>query len=308
MLSSETGARRSRRAMTEHVTDPRSNAPDQIANAAKVIGRSKHKRDVFRFIYRNQKQRKSVTEIAKALRLPRTRALDAGKALADNGLVTSEKSGRETFYGKDKFYRQHRKTILRLAGNRKKLDKYPTKTNPRVAIGSARIVLPKAFFARPQLLTVDAIDSFSKVRRVSPASVQEQKMKEVKFKGGIKKILGEKGKFKDWGGETNDLWAAIRVKGQRVPTVFAFKGPGQKGKLVPRMMGKNGDQIQRLFSSTVADAYVVQYWSQIDESILEQMKFLATARSTIERRRIYYGVIDGTDSARLIRAYPKAFK
>jgi hypothetical protein len=100
----------------------------------------------------------------------------------------------------------------------------------------------------------------------------------------------------------------MRISGPRVPATFAFKGPGKKGRLVPKMMGKNGDQIQRLFSSGAADVYIVQYWSQIDQSIVEQMKFLATMRSTVERKRIYFGVIDGTDSARLIRAYPKAFK
>jgi hypothetical protein len=73
------------------------------------------------------------------------------------------------------------------------------------------------------------------------------------------------------------------------------------------MMGKNGDQIQRLFASG-AVAYFVQYWDQIDESIVEQMKSLAIARSATERQKIYFGVIDGVDSARIIRAYPRAFK
>jgi hypothetical protein len=89
----------------------------------------------------------------------------------------------------------------------------------------------------------------------------------------------------------------------------SFKGPGKTSKkLTPKMMGKNGDPIQRLYSSAAADAYLLQYWRQIDESSVEQMKMLAVAKSALERKRIYFGVIDGTDSARLIKAYPKQFK
>jgi len=57
-------------------------------------------------------------------------------------------------------------------------------------------------------------------------------------------------------------------------------------------MGKRGDQIQRLFRSP-ADVYMIQYWGQIDESIIEQMEKLATAKSALELRKIFYGVIDG---------------
>jgi len=72
-------------------------------------------------------------------------------------------------------------------------------------------------------------------------------------------------------------------------------------------MGKNGDQIQRLFQ-TAADIFLLQYWSQIDDSVLEQMQMNAKLRSYADGKRIYYGIIDGQDSARLIQAYPKQFK
>ena len=292
-----------------HVTDCRSNPKDQIAHAAEIIGRSDHERDVFKYIYRGQKQHKKVSEIAKTLKLPRTRALDAGKALADNGIVTRVKIDGETAYGKDPFYRQHRSKILSLVKNSKKLKAYPTKTNPSITVRVPKIVFPRGFFIRAEQITVDGVDSFEKVKRVSPGSVQVQPMKEKKFKKGFQRIVGEKGKFQDWGGEKNDVFTTrVKIRGKRVPTAIAFKGPGKKGKLTPKMMGKNGDQIQRLFSSSAADAYLVQYWSQIDESIVEQMKALAVARSATERQKIYFGVIDGVDSARLIRTYPKSFR
>lgn len=72
------------------------------------------------------------------------------------------------------------------------------------------------------------------------------------------------------------------------------------------MMGKNGDQIQRLFMSS-AEVFIVQYWDQIDESVIQQMTEFAKAKSVSEGKEILYGVIDGHDSNRLIKAYPRAF-
>ena len=46
-------------------------------------------------------------------------------------------------------------------------------------------------------------------------------------------------------------------------------------------------------------------WGQIEDSVLEQMQL--TARSWLEGREIWYGVIDGADSNRLIAAYPRHF-
>jgi hypothetical protein len=118
----------------------------------------------------------------------------------------------------------------------------------------------------------------------------------------------EPGVKKDWGGEKNDLHTTrLRLKNSRLGAAFAFKGPGKKAKkLVPGMMGKNGDQIQRLFQ-TDAEVFFVQYWREIDESVLEQMRSFAVVKSIADGNRVYYGVIDGTDSYRLYRAYPNDF-
>jgi hypothetical protein len=96
-------------------------------------------------------------------------------------------------------------------------------------------------------------------------------------------------------------------QGKRVAAAFAFKGPGMKGVLVPGKLGKNGDQIQRLFVED-ADLFIVQYVGQIASTVAQQMAVFAQAKSLSTGRKIYYGTIDGTDSARLIAAYPKAFK
>ncbi|NGX96094.1 MAG: hypothetical protein G4V63_12980, partial [Candidatus Afipia apatlaquensis] len=77
--------------------------------------------------------------------------------------------------------------------------------------------------------------------------------------------------------------------------------------LTPKKLGKNGDQIQRLFNSP-ADVFFVQYHDQIDESVVEQMKRFAIANSVTENKLVMFGVIDGDDSNRLIAAYPKQFE
>ena len=121
-------------------------------------------------------------------------------------------------------------------------------------------------------------------------------------------MIGENGEFKDWGGERNDVYTSkLRHKGKRRAIAFAFKGPGTKGVLTSRKLGKNGDQIQRLFLSP-AEIFVVQYRDQIDQSVVEQMRAFATLNSVREGKRIWYGVIDGDDTLRLLAAYPRHFR
>jgi hypothetical protein len=42
--------------------------------------------------------------------------------------------------------------------------------------------------------------------------------------------------------------------------------------------------------------------------VIEQMKNFAIAKSVSEGKRIYYGIIDGYDTQRLIAAYQKYFR
>ena len=156
------------------------------------------------------------------------------------------------------------------------------------------------------MITVDEIDTFRKVRHVK-ANTHPNPMPEARFKRGIQRILGERGRFKDWGGERNDLLTTrLVLKGKRRAAAFAFKGPGLRGILTPGRMGKNGDQIHRLFNSA-AEVFLVQYWNQIAESVLEQMEEFAKAKSVSDGKEIFFGVIDGQDSNRIITAYPKSF-
>ena len=294
--------------MIQNVSDARSSPNDQIAHAAKVIGKSKHRAAVFKTIYQGKKKVKTVKEIEDATGLSRVRVLQEGGKLANNYVVHLTKKDGMTAYEKDFFFSAQKTKILSLAQNRKKLAKFPTKSTPRpMSTDLVTIHIPRQRI-QAKSITIDEIDSFVRVRKISNFNGKPTPMLESAFKNGIKQILRETGRFKDWGGEKNDLLTTrLRLNGKRIATAFAFKGRGKKGKLTPASMGKNGDQIQRLFTSP-AEVFLVQYWAQIDESIIEQMREFAKAKSATEGKTIYYGIIDGEDSNRLIRAYSKAFQ
>lgn len=296
--------------MTVPVSDARSNAPEQIVHAAECVGKGKHRRAVFEAIYFHKKKIKTVSDIQAATGLPRMRVLQEGRALATKGIVHQTDLDGEVAYRKDDFYHANKAKILAAAGNPAKLKAIPTKRNPeRSTEGhvTIRIKLPRGMhFEQPKFITIDDIDSFKKVRKVPPAGNLPVSLSEKKFKDGLLQILRQGGTFKDWGGEYNDVYTGRLVfRGKRYRAAFALKGPGLKAKLTPGRMGKNGDQIQRLFASS-ADFFFVQHWREIDESVIAHMDALAT-KAAIGGKRVFFGTIDGQDSMRIYTAYRKSF-
>lgn len=292
----------------QNVSDSLSNANDQIARAAKIIGRSKDKAAVFGAVYYGKKKFKSVDDIVEATGMTRKRVLEDAAKLANQHLFAKSRQDGEIVYERDMFIAANKRMILSIAGNAAKLAKLPTKTNPTG--GGKAFVTTRFPRRRVQVrhVTVDEIDSFSAVRNQPSAAMKLVGVSETAFKEGIQRIIGEAGTFKDWGGERNDLLSTRLIyKKRRCRVAFAFKGPGKGGKLTPGKMGKNGNQIQKLFESNT-DFYVLQYWNQIDESVTDQMQQLAIAKSFLEDREIFVVVIDGADSARLFAAYPQKFK
>lgn len=296
--------------MTLPVADRSSNKPEQIIHAAEALGRSAQRIAVFTAIYHGGKQVKTVSELVQATKLSRQRVLDLGRGMVNNEIVVQTEKDGETAYQKVLFFTQQRDKILRLAGNKAAQDQIITKRNPRRDV---RQVTIKTHFRVPRKridarhITIDDIDSFSKVLDIDEIPSEYTKIYETKFKAGVAAILGEKDRFKDWGGELNDLSSTkVRIDGKRRMAAFAFKGRGTSGKLTPGKMGKNGDQIQRLFRCP-ADVYIVQYWRNVDDSVYEQMTQFAQLKSYFENRTIWYGVIDGDDSNRLMLAYPSRY-
>jgi hypothetical protein len=287
------------------VTDSRSNAQDQIAHAARVIGGSKLRHSVFLEVMRGKRATKSVGEISVQTGYSRKQILNTGKFLADQQLVTQTRKGKDTAYQKVPFLSRNRSKIVSLATHPEKLARFPTKTNP--GVGSVLKISVRSALVKTKPITVDDIDNFRKVRRIKTGQGSIP-MLEREFKDGVAGVLGEPATFKDWGGEKGDLYTTrFLMKGKRLAAAFGFKGRGKTGRLTPAGLGKNGDQIQRLFTMD-AEVFIIQYWDHIDESVLTQMGVFATAKSYTTGNKIYYGVIDGTDSSRLIAAYPSAFK
>jgi len=104
------------------------------------------------------------------------------------------------------------------------------------------------------------------------------------------------------GGESNDIFTdRVTLFGKKRRAGFALKGPAKKGALVPAKMGKNGDQIQRLFN-TPASVFLVQYEGEVKESVYKLMEELAKARA-ITGGEIFWGVIDDDATKRLRKAY-----
>jgi len=286
------------------MTDVRSNIPEQIRNAALVLKRSKDRHEVFSAIYRGKRKCKTVSEIARTTRLDRIRVLQEAGKLADNNIVRRTKIGRELAYEKDSFYSQHKSEILSLARNKRRMMEYPTKSTPQITTKMVKVYIPRNMID-VQRVTIDDVDSFSRARQVR-STQKEVPIYEAEMKSLLKRILGERGEFRDWGGETDDLFSTrLKILGRRKAVAFGLKGKGTTGTLTPKKMGKNADQIQRLFRSP-ADVYFVQYNGQIGQSVVEQMEAFATAKSASEARRIYHGLIDGQDTRRLIAAYSKA--
>ena len=291
--------------MPQPVTDFRSNVNDQIAFGAKAIGRQGQRRRVFEAIYRGKRGAKTVRELAAATGLSRKQVLTAGLQLAQAHLVEQDRQNGETAYKKDLAISGIRNKIISLADNPERLRHLPTKVTPQVLLEThIQVAYPKPIVQVKQI-TVNEIDSFFGIEGVMPGRRIE--LSEAAFKAGVQSIIGERGTFTDWGGELNDLFTTrVLYQGSRVSAAFAFKGPGLRGRLTPARLGKNGDQLQRLFM-TPADLFVVQYWGQVDQQVYADMRTFAVAKSVSHAAPILYAVIDGDDTSRIVAAFPDHF-
>ncbi len=293
--------------MITHVTDTRSNTNDQVKTIATALSRSKRRLKVFEAIYRGGKNPKTVARLGEITGYSSVVVSQMAGLLYDLHYVGKVKVGKYWAYEKDGFIKTNLSKIIKGAKNPENLKDLPTKTNPQI-IGAGRVsITVNGAKVRVKEVTFEHIDQFKAAKTIKNAPKHAIRVSESSFKEGVKKLIGEKGKFQDWGGESNDLFTnRAMVKGKRCRCAFAFKGPATRGELTPGKLGKNGDQIQRLFLAP-AEIYFVQYHSQIAQSVLEQMKVHATVKSVLDNKTIYYGVMDGVDSDRLVAAYPKKF-
>lgn len=156
-------------------------------------------------------------------------------------------------------------------------------------------------------LFVDDIDSFAHVKNISPDEVKQNiplDIKEEEIKLHLADVVGEIFIQKDWGGERSDLFTSrVSFNGRRTPSAFLLKGSGTKGRLTIKKCGKNGDQLIRLVEEP-AQLYIVQHVDAIDSNLVKMFETLVADKSRTGKK-LYYCVMDGVDTARILKAYGK---
>ena len=128
------------------------------------------------------------------------------------------------------------------------------------------------------------------------SQVPEQAVKEL-----LCSLLSEHSVPSDWGGEESDVLSAnLMIDGRRHTGAFLLKGPSKFHPMKPTDLGKNGDQIYRLFNIP-AQVYVVQHCHNIGAAVRKQAEAFALARTFVAPCRIVF--MDGVTTARLLRAH-----
>lgn len=288
------------------ISNPSADKEEKIEHAAKILRSSKQAKQVFIFVYTGKKHFKSIKDIRKGIPEFNKNTYKAAARLAAEDVVDKKNENGMVFYGKKEFYTYNQRQILRLSENARRLKEYPTKRKFNGASQKNTFVF-RTNFPRPRQLTIDNIDSFSKIKNFFKGNLNlVNGMAERTINHGICQILNETEK-KDWGGERNDIFSThVILKGKRFAAAFALKAKGIRGILVPSGMGKNGDQIPRLFEGTARVHFVVHN-NTIHESIYDMMLTHAIQKSIETGEDIYYCIIDGRDLSRLINSYPDAF-
>ena len=153
------------------------------------------------------------------------------------------------------------------------------------------------------------IEQIGAFERVSQFDVPRSKMDleplrsipEEAIKGAFADIIGEPAVPKDWGGERSDLFSSnVAIDGCRISTAFAFKGPAKFHPMTVADLGKNGDQIDRLFSEP-ADLVVLQHCHEITTPVRGMMRAYAERMGQLKS----FCLINGYDTLRILAAYGK---
>lgn len=213
--------------MTNEVADSRSHPENQIETAVRAIGRSAVRRMVFEAIYHHKAKVKTVGEIAKKTRLSRMRVLQEGRHLHSKGVVTQTRKDNDTAYAKIDFYHAHKRRILALVSDPKKLTAMVDKRRPKVIVNLPKSVAIPSAGAKVKRVYIDDFAAFAKVKKGKGADSLPTEVSEDQFKSGVQAIIGEPGQFKDWGGERSDLYTTrLHLKGKRLSAASPSRGRG----------------------------------------------------------------------------------
>lgn len=150
------------------------------------------------------------------------------------------------------------------------------------------------------------IDAFAEIRQVPRATARSalaplRDIPEAEVKQAFAELIGEGEVPKDWGGEQSDLFTStLTIDGEPTTAAFAFKGPARFRPMTFADLGKNGDQIVRLYSEP-ADVLILQHCHVITTPVRAMMRAFAQQFGNL---RICC-VIDGFDTLRILQTYSK---
>lgn len=162
------------------------------------------------------------------------------------------------------------------------------------------------FFGNYCEVHIDRIDNFSSVINYNPRRTKDsledlRKIPEKDVKQAFAEIINEPHIPKDWGGESSDLFSSfVSIDGKRISSAFAFKGPAKFRPMTMAELGKNGDQISRLYDEP-ADLLILQHCNEITNPVRKNMRAYA---QQVGNTRICC-IIDGHDTLRILEAYEK---
>lgn len=153
-------------------------------------------------------------------------------------------------------------------------------------------------------LHLSMIDRFKGTNEidVTPADLDAlRSVPERKVKDALAEIVGETEVYPDWGGESSDLYTSrLAINGREVTAAFLLKGPAKYRKMTLAILGKNGDQIVRLFNEP-AQLLIIQHCTGIDPTVRHHMQAFA---NNMGNPRLF-AVIDGHDTVRILKLHHK---
>ena len=294
----------------QHTTEFVATSEETIQKIANDLHASDRKLRVFKAIYSGGGKPKDAKVLARETHLSEMVVLQLATPMAHQQYCERVKHDGRIAFKKYHHINAVRHRIFRLAQNPNLLAKHVSTRTPRATV-SVHVKSRERTEIRVREVFIDDVKEFRRARSLKASklpTLSPQRLPEKIFKYGVASILGNKGKFTDWGGEKNDLYTSnITIGGPRISTAFAFKGPATPPPLTPAKLGKNGDQIGRLFS-TAAEGFFVQFEGKIEESVKDSMLAHAIRKSHETRHEILYGVIGLEDSHRLRTRYSLHFK
>lgn len=293
----------------QHTSEFSATSEETIQKIATELAASDRKYKVFKAIYSGGNTPKDAATLHGLTGLSEMAVLQLATPMGHQQYFEVLKHEGRIAYKKYRHINAVKGKILRLAKNPKALKKHVSSRTPRSTI-SIEVESRQRTEVKVKEIFIDDVEEFGEVRDIKAAdlpTLTPARLPEKVFKYGVASVLGNKGKFQDWGGEKNDLYSSnVTVGGRRISTAFAFKGPATASPLTIAKLGKHGDQIPRLFSTT-AEAFFVQFEGDIEEAVKGEMLTHAIRKSLETGKEILYGIIAREDSHRLRAKYAANF-